>query len=248
MKKIRRNIDLIQINLNDSDGQFYFPENVDFRNRKIDNIMILGSLVGGEISPFDGKLLIDNSELSNFYVELVDDKKQVLQQNVNATNFWPYMNSPITVGSIISLKLSSLKYMGSSSIADTCILVYVSYDGEMLECDIPDRTNTIGISIPAGESIRVSDYVDEYFRRIGATIKGIEAQFDNPFYMDIRELSGKVARFVPSFMMDFINGNSSDAKHTQPLLLGDFDIDFKNTFIYPMIPGEVTNINLTFYY
>ena len=129
MWRLRNNIDLVQVNLNNNDGKFYIPENVDFRDKRINNVMLLGGDGNNYVSPFDGRTLVHNDELRNFYVEFVSDDKKVLFENVNGQFLKPYSNLKFAIDSVISLKLSSITYVGTENMDNKCLLLYVSYSG-----------------------------------------------------------------------------------------------------------------------
>lgn len=245
--KIHSNIDLVQINLG-SDNRYYLPESVDFSGKKINGLSILSARTGETtLSPFDARTLVDESELGNFYLELYNSDGKKIQQNLNAMNCNTRGNVRFYVDSIISLKLSNITYIGSTVFTDKCLLLYVSYDN-IISPDVEISNRQLSIKIITDKSsVKLSDYVDEYIRRIGARVKAIEAYFEvgNNFYLDLREDSGKVFRMVPGDLL-FANGLGL-GKKIQPMLVNDFNIDFKNSYLYNATTGEIT-VRLTLYF
>lgn len=246
--RLRNNIDLVQINLNNNDGKFYIPENVDFRDKRINNVMLLGSADVGEssVSPFDGRTLVRNDDLRNFYVEFVSDDKKVLFENVCGEFLQPYSNLKFAINSVISLKLSSITYAGTDNLTDKCILLYVSYSGG--ECDpiLPTNSITIRVTIPHGSNgVKLSDYVDEYIKQQNKFVKAIETDCDFDYYLTLQDRKNRLFRFVPSNMF---RSDYSLVRKKQALMLGNFDVDFKNSYIHPQQTVSDTHITLTLYY
>lgn len=245
--KIHSNIDLVQINLG-SDNRYYLPESVDFSGKKINGLSILSARTGETtLSPFDDRTLVDESELENFYLELYNESGKKIQQNLNALNCNTRGNVRFYADSIISLKLSNITYLGSTIFTDKCLLIYVSYDN-IFSNDVEISNRQLSIKIITDKtSVRLSEYVDEYIRRIGARVQAIEAYFDvgNTFYLDLRENGGKVFRMVSGDLF-FANGLGLGTKN-QPMLLNDFDIDFKNSYLHNSTTGTIT-VRLTLYF
>lgn len=260
MWKVRNNIDLVQINLDNADGKFYLPENVDFRDKIIEEIFIVadynrkglidGTFVGSGVvgrSPFDGRELATAEQFSNFYLELINDERKVFFDQVSALSCNAYQNAPFPINSKISLKLSNLRYTGNDDLTGKCVLLYVCYDSEFEEeaAELPQNSVSKIITIPAGtNSILLSGYIDDYIRRIGGRVKAIETDTTAPYYLDLATRNKRVFRMVASQLFD----SYKRASHSQPLLLGDFDVDFRNSRIYPAQTENATNILLTFYY
>lgn len=245
MWRLRNNIDLVQVNLNNNDGKFYIPENVDFRDKRINNVMLLGGNGNNYVSPFDGRTLVHNDELRNFYVEFVSDDKKVLFENVNGQFLKPYSNLKFAIDSVISLKLSSITYVGTDNMYNKCLLLYVSYSGS--ECDpiLPTNSVSVNLTIPRDSTgVKLSYYIDEYIKRQNKCVKAIETACDFDYYLTLQERKGRVFRFVPSQLF------RSDYTHrlNQPLMLGNFDVDFKNSYILPQQAENDTHITLTLYY
>lgn len=247
MWKLRKNIDLAQINLNNADGKFYLPENVDFRDKVIDEIIFVCDDKNiGARSPFDGRELVSGDELGNFYIELINDERKVFFEQVSAINCSAYQNAPLPINSKISLKLSNINYVGTQDVSAKCILLYVVYStAAATEDELPTNSVSKTITIPAGtSSVNLSDYIDDYIRRIGARVRAIEADTNAPFYLDLQTKNGNLFRMVASQIFD----TDKSKPHAQPLLLDEFDVDFKNSKIFPAQTETATNIVLTFYY
>lgn len=245
--RIYNNFDLVQINLG-SDNKYYLPESVDFAGKKINNIMILTARSGQTTgSPFDQRTLVDESELQNFYVELYNSDGVKIKQNLSALNLDIRTNAKYEIDSILSLKLSNINYVGSTTFVDKCILMYVSYL-EKKSDDIELSNRQLNITITTSDDVvKLSDYVDEYLRRIDAKVKAIEC-FYNPgvaFYLDLRVENDKVFRMIPGDLL-FSNGIGLGIKN-QPCFVNDLDIDFKNSYLYKAVAGSIT-VNISLYY
>lgn len=243
---LRNNIDLVQINLDNNTMSFFIPENVDFRDKKINNVMLLGGADDFANSPFDGRTLVNQDELKDFYVTLVSDDKQNLFRNVNGALLSPQSNVKFDINSVISLKLSSLQYFGGNDLSGKCVLFYVSYDGGTTDEQLPTNSVSVNITIPAGtKHVKLSDYIDNYIRRQNKKIKAIETHCTAHYYLLLQERGGRVFRYVPSNL--FVADYNTDGR-SQPLMIGDYDVEFQNSYIYPQENERKINIILTFYY
>ena len=200
--RLRHNIDLVQINLNNNDGKFYIPENVDFRDKRINNVMLLGSADVGEssVSPFDGRTLVVMT-IEQLYGRVLYRTIKVLFENVCGEVLQPYSNLKFAINSAVSLNYRQSHTQSTDNLTNKCILLYVSYSGG--ECDpiLPTNSITIRVTIPHGsKGVKLSDYVDEYIKQQNKFVKAIETDCDFDYYLTLQDRKHRVFRFVPSNM------------------------------------------------
>lgn len=254
--KVYQNLELIQLNLDATTSKFYLPENTNLQGKIINAISFYTAPAGMTLdSPFDGRELITNDKLENFYVEVVKDDRTILHSKVSAKLSDLTHSSRIAVDSKIDLNLTNLTYVGTlSDLTDKCILCYFTFE-DVIEGDYQPATNikAVTISTTASNS-RLSELIDDYIEAQGHTVKCIEALFDdtvadNYFYLDIRDKAGRAFRLVPGARLKLsdttpIGGNN----YYQKCYLADFNIDFKNSYIVRASSSNTLNCTLIFTY
>ncbi|MGM9818823.1 MAG: hypothetical protein ACI30B_07585 [Paludibacteraceae bacterium] len=243
MWQIKSNIDLLQLDFNSRGEDVFFPESVNFRGKKIDTITIVTAYSGFEKSPFDNRELLTADNLKNVYIDLYDKSGHIIAQNLNASTLSPYGVKTITINRELNLKLSAVRYVGTDY-DNKCCLVYVSYADKESDVDeLPLMSVAVDVRIAAGEKVKLSDYISDYFVHSGKKIKAIETWNTYPFYLDLRLNNNHVMRMLHSSLFDF----HSYGEHTQPFLVDDLDVDFRNSYIYNPTESDLTCI-LTLYY
>lgn len=244
MWTVRGNIDVVQLNIGINNPEAFFLESVDFRGKKINSITIVSDYSYlGVTSPFDNSQLITAAELKNLYVDLYDKDGNIIDQNVEAENFSPYFSRKINIDRELNLKLSCLRYTGYLS--NLCVLVYVSYSNKDSEVEeYPINSVAVNVNVSGNSSVKLSQYITDYFANSKKRIKAIETITNVPFYLDIKTFNNRVFRLVNSTLFDF---GSASGKHTQPFLVDDLDIDFRNSTIINPVAVEL-QCSITFYY
>lgn len=249
MTRIINNIEAVQINLSNQVDRFYLPDNVIFHGKKISSISILNNKGGNyySISPFGNGVPIDDTILKDFYIEVVKDNKEILHQNLAALSTSVCLSYRIAIDTSIDITLTNLTYRGSANLTGKCIILYITWDDEQVDLSVEPSKHGVSISpiIPSGESVRLSDYIDDYIQKQGFTIKGIEASISDVnkgYFLDLRSTDGRTLRYIPHTVL--INSLATGVDY---LHIDSFNIDFKNSYI---VSGKSSNvqINLTFYY
>jgi hypothetical protein len=242
MWKIRGNVDVVKFDIVRGVDEYFFPESVDFRDKKINNITVVFGREENEREPNGNGYLIDNVEAPNFYLDLYDEDGNIITQNLSVSKLNPYSPTPLSVNKKISLKLSCLRYMGEQT---GTILIYVSYSDKDAETnELPLNSINLSIPIEVEETKKLSDFISDYFVQSGKKIKAIASYSTFPFYLDITTFNGKVFRNIHK---DLIAFPESSETRIQPFLVDDLDIDFRNSTISNNT-NTVMTIDLTFYY
>lgn len=247
--KILRNIACVQINLDDNQTDFYFPDNVLFHDKVIDSVALYAAPAGVTVnSPFDGRQLVDHSLLDHFYLDIARGNKDILHQAVNGLTVDLCSNSSLYVGQTVDFTLSKVNWVdnGNNSISGKCLLAYITFHGiEVQDWVEPTKSVTVSITTTA-ERIKIADYLDEWIQRKQQYFRGVAAHYaqGNEFYLSLRETSGKVFEYVPAQYMKDNDGNIPVNNH--PIWF-DYDLDFKDSWIVNAMGGSIT-FDLTFYY
>ena len=242
MWKIRGNVDVVKFDIVRGVDEYYFPESVDFRDKKINNITVVFGREENEREPNGNGYLIDNVEAPNFYLDLYDENGNLITQNLSVSKLNPYSPTPLSVNKKISLKLSCLRYTGEET---GVVLVYFSYDDKEAETnELPLNSINLSIPIEVEETKKLSNFISDYFVRSGKKIKAIASYCPFPFYLDLTTFNGKVFRNIHK---DLISFPESSKTRIQPFFVDDLDIDFRNSTISSNTHTNMT-IDLTFYY
>lgn len=254
--KVYQNLELIQLNLDDSTSKFYLPENTNLQGKTINAISFFAAPHGIVLdSPFDGRQLIDADLLQNFYVEVVKDTKTILHSKVSAKLSDITCSSRISVDSKIDLNLTNLTYVGAlSDLSGSCILCYFTYD-DIVDNEYQPSTHIKAVNISNSDTnTRLSDVIDYYISALGDTVKCIEAEFDdtvadNHFYLDLRDTAGRTFRLVPGERIKIANSTPSGGNnYYQKCYLADYNIDFRNSYIVRASNSNTMNVTLIFTY
>lgn len=253
--KVFQNIEFVQVNFDAGSDKFYFPENTRLHGKVIDEISFYVAPAGKTInSPFDALQLLDASKLENLYVEIVKDSQTVLHTRVSALLSDITKSGRISVNSAINLNLCNLTYVGDiSDLQDKCILVYFTYETMTVdEYEPSNQQKAISINTSAAAT-RLSELIDYYIAAQGDTVKCIECQYiddaKNYFYLDVRDKGGRSFRIVPGQRMKIATSKPIGANNQyQKLYLADYNIDFKNSWIYRASTTGSMQVQLIFTY
>ena len=246
--KVFNNISVKQITFDGVTTDFYLSDNVYYRDKVISQIRFFAVPQGQTMTaPFEGASLIDESELKNFIVTFQKDNKQVLAQNFNMGNIGMRSNIYHTIDSKIDFNLSYITYLGNpASLSGKAVLMYVYWDVLDEDDEIAqDITSCVSFSVQTSNPVKISDYIDEWIRRDGKTVKAISCYGSDLFYVDLREQSGRVFEKVPSVRL-LENTGTGTFVAKRPMYLNDFDVDFKNSWIIPA--QSAIDVRILIYY
>ncbi len=244
--RVYKNIDTCLLTVAD-DNHLYFPKNVNFKGKKIDFIHIFA---GTGTAPNGTTSLVTESDLKNFYIDLYNDQKKRLFQNVITSQFYTENNFIIPVNSILDLDLSNISII-NNTFAGQVLQIVIVYDA--INTDEIELTNqNVVITIPYADfqnvtKLKLDTYIDQYFfatRKVTA----IEAKFNNDIcYLTFREKSGKIFKEVPNSIYN-INQYSISEKNRNILFLDNYDIDFKNSYVSFGSKTLNNDLQIIFYY
>lgn len=258
--KVYNNIEYLQVNFDGATDKVYFPINSKVVGRKVDTIHFLvngGNTplpTGDYNSPFDGTACVSFDEAKKMYYDLVNDDKEILQHNVPVIGELTDAMNHVPIDSIVDWELSSIRYVGDpADLAGKCLIIYVAYDTNISDDDVLNPMQSVTINIPAGDKIKIEDYIDDYIIASGSRIKKIVSR-NNPrkngivmpsAFFDLQDYDGRVLRMIPNKMLiGHLFLPMPISSNMQSMLLDDFNIDFSNSYAY----NVQEPINLTFYY
>ena len=246
--KVYNNIEFLQVNFDGATEKVYFPINSKVVGRKIDTIHFL---VGGGNSPFDGTPCVSQNDAAKMYYDLVNDQKEILHHNAPVIGELTTNMNHVPINSIVDWELSSITYAGDAAdLAGKCLMIYIAYDTTISDDDIIEPMQSVTITIPAGDKIKLEDYIDDYIIANGNKIKKIVSRFDifSPgitapvAFFDLQDFDGRVLRMIPNNML--VGNIFPGISNMQPLLLDNYNIDFSDSYAY----NVQQRIYLTFYF
>lgn len=243
------NIDIVQINTKQGTDEYYFPKNVNWRERKIDKIL-LALPDTTLLSPIDGQTnVLTKSQVSNLYFDLFSADDHQIARNLAYTNILSDNNHPLRIGECLSLNLSRL-YFTTTDIPTGCLLLYIYY-GTKESDEIPTtKSITVKVDLAANGRLSLQDIVDNYIHIQPNKVKGVMVwDRQNPCYLTLRnQRNDRVLNNVLSTLCaPPLQG--TDASNTQafPFRLDNIDIDMLNSFVQNATDSDIVQ-TITFNY
>lgn len=251
-----RNIDLVRIPIKAGVSEYYFPQNVDWANERIDRIAICMPEAGGYLDPVDGVTNVyseSNGDSHDAYVSLYNaDEKEVMHE-VYFDNLLSCNNHPVVVDNVLNLSLCRINFTQTPS-ADATLLVYVYWGSRVEEdYDMPNNSVTAVFPLAANTQITFQELINQYIHALPGRVKGItvwDAE-QTPIYMTLRD--HKLTYILQSVCAelarpaDYVFGNSAVVMQEHPLLLDNLDIDFDYSRIRNASANDI-DVKLTFYF
>lgn len=264
-----KNIDVVQINVKAGVKEYFFPQNVDWADKKIDKLVIYGSEFFSPelVSPIDGITpLISNELLSSTYLDIYDANGVQIGYNVSAKNIKHTCNHPIELNSVLSLQMSKIVFPKTPEV-DCCMLVYVFWGTTIKETDdLPNHNVTVGFPVGYGEEVTLASVIDTYIHSQSKKIKGMYMWSvpnrtifftlrDYNYRTIVKLLPGEMCR-PPMGVPDWAESESvvvqSQLVQVDPMYLDCADVDFENSFVFNsdfrVNPTKPVYITITFLY
>lgn len=246
------NISMIQINFDGVNADFYLFENTNFHGKVINEIRLYAAPSGIAVqSPFDGRQLLDESLLSNLYVNMVRDDKTVVSNGLNGKEIDMIANKSWPIDDRINFTMSFIRYNDPATLASTsgkCILVYVYYD--TVECDnsmadMPASGVTVEIETSA-QAVKLSDYITDYIGQQSQRVKALDAVTSSGghWFLSLRDIAGRTCEYLPDRRLQM---NDGTLPVQYPFAFDDYDVDFRNSWLYN-VGGGTLKVAINFYY
>lgn len=231
--EVVNNIDIVQINVKQGIDEYYLPKNVNWRERKIDKVLL--ALPDTDIvSPIDGIThVLKRSEVSNLYFDLFASDDHQITRNLYFEEMLSSNNHPVTINEVLSLNLSRLYFSQPMETAG-CLLLYVFYGTKQVDCSPAGESVTVRINLGANASVSLQEIVDTYIHIQPNKVKGIFVwNQDAPCYITLRNQENN--RVFNSILSTIFRApmSGTDAEKTQayPLRIDNIDIDMLNSYV-----------------
>lgn len=247
--KLYNNIDLVQFNIKQGVDEYYFPKNVNWRNRVVDKVVLVYAEAGTtQLSPIDGQTaLLDSSQIGSCYLDIYASDDTQIFRNMSVENFIYQQNHIPTIGKQLSLNLSRL-FFTDTPLVDGCLLMYVFYGTKDAEYYPAQKSVTVEFELPANGKVSLQDIMDNYILNQPETLKGIEF-WDGTFYLTLRDKDQTRSMndmhcylFRPQIL-----GNGTPETQLHEFRTDDLRIDFLNSFVQNALNG-IMQCRLTFNY
>lgn len=262
-----KNIDVVQINIKAGVKEYFFPQNVDWADKKIDKMIVYSSdPVISEKSPIDGVLpVLTTPQLQSVYFDLYNKENVQIAYNMSVLDILHTNNNPIEINSDLSLQMSKITFMDEPE-SDACLLVYVFWGTNVVDTDdVPNRNVTVQFELYDGQELPLSEVIDTYIHSQSKTLKGIYVWGGKEsaigLYLTLRDYNFKtVVKLLPGMFCRPPMGTTLESgTQTEKLesiqkdsmYLDCADIDFDNSFVYYSTPFDVeskTTFTITFLY
>lgn len=256
-----KNIDVVQINIKAGVKEYFFPQNVDWADQKIDKMIVYGCNPDtGEFSPIDGITpILDREQVGSAYFDLYDKSNSQIGYSISAVDILHTNNHPLEINSKISLQTSKLVFTKTPD--DGCMLIYVFWGTKIVDEDVPNHNVTFQFTLSPGQERKLSDIIDTYIHAQSRKLKGIYVWggygYWNFLYITLRDYNYKtVVKLLPAGMcrppmgVDPVKIYDTIAEQAQsiqvdPMYLDSADIDFDNSFVYYSSPEGSSDANIT---
>lgn len=258
--KLYKNIDLVQINVKAGVSEYFFPRNVDWSDKVIEKLVVYAPESGaGELSPIDFQnYIVDRDVYTNVYFDLYNAESVEIAHGLSAQSIVHTNNYPIEIREKLSLQLSRI-FFSKAPVQDGCILIYVFYDNTEAECDMPQKSVTVDVTVETGKDVWFKDFIDTYIYAQGKMLKGIDVWNvsgggSHDEFITLRDRNYRtVIKLLPVTMCRPQKAVPADftAEYTQvhPMYLDNVDIDFANSFIRKSGDNpDPVNLKITLYY
>lgn len=243
------NIDIVQINVKQGIDEYYFPKNVNWRDRKIDKVLL--ALSDRELlSPIDGITpVFMRSQISNLYFDFFAADDHQIARNLYYEDILSDNNHPVMLGEVLSLNLSRL-YFTKAPETNGCLLLYIFYGSKMVEDSLSTQSITVSVDLPANGKMSLQEIVDNYIHIQPKRVKGIIVwNQSEPSYLTLRNQSNdRVFNNVLSLLFrPPVAENSDDYPQAFPARVDDIDIDMLNSYVQNATKWEARQM-ITFNY
>lgn len=249
--KLYKNIDVVQINLQDGVTEYFLPKNVDWANKVIEKIVVYApGYQMLERSPITGVTPIADKEyIRNLYFDFYNENGETITYNLSLSSLIYTNNNVVEINSKISLQLSRIFAAGElSQDGGGCLLLYVYYGSKEIEdIEVPKQNVTVDFEINEGTEIPLSEIIDTYIHAQGNKLKGIcswgRRGLKSGLFLTLRNRNFEtIIKDFPLEMcqapMGAIYSKDSDSFYSKaervqahPFYLDNEDIDFANSTI-----------------
>lgn len=249
-----QNISLCQINVKQGQTEYYLPKNANWRDKRIEKIVIYAPDSVSMTSPVDGQTVLQKTDLSELYFDLYNEQGENVMHNIHAYQLLDINNYPPAIGQKLNFDLCRI-FFTSAPVSDSALMLYIFYNSTETLVDEATENVTVRFSLPAATKISFTDIIERYMYARSKGVRSIaiwngrQTYGYNTGYVTLRDITGKMAHEnIPTYFFRPINTPAgSDPILTRRIPLDAVELDFNNSFIYNSNPTTEDYI-ITFYY
>ena len=232
-----RNIDLLRIPIKAGIQEYYFPQNVDWADQKIDRIAVCIPQQAC-FDPMDGTTPVltmsDIPDMDMFFNVYSGEQKELLHA-VSVEQLLHTNNHPIYLNTKLDLSLCNF-YFKNAPASDYTLLIYVFHDTDFkLNYDLPENSVTLEFPLDADQEINLQQLITTYIHALPAKVKGVMFWNapTNPAYITLRDydLTYILQNIHSEMARPPMNGGTGPATQTDTMLFDNIDIDFQYSHI-----------------
>lgn len=242
-----KNVDLVQIPIEQGVTDYFMPSNVAWSNKKVDKLVFIGSGAGTTmVSPMDGVTPVFTA-LNTIYLSIYSADNTELMHDLLLTNLDAEANHPVAINSVLNLQVCRI-HINTTPTAAAVLLCYVFYDSVQSDnYELPKKSVTANFTLSAGEKRTFREIINTYIHALPAKVKCITS-WGTPggFYLTARD--HKLDKVFNSISDILLRPQTAAQAQVCPFFVDDLDIDFDYSFVQSADSTKDTDIILTFNY
>ena len=249
--RIYKNIDLVRIPIKSGVSEYFFPQNVAWADKKVDEVIVCAPTAAC-IDPVDGTTqVMTDTAISDCFFNLYAADDTELTHDMSFEQIAMQNNNRLEVRSKLNLSLSKL-YFTSAPVGNYTLLIYVAYDSKEVEdYDVPTRSRTVVFPMAANEEISLRYIMSTYIHNIPEKLRGLMVWNADtvPAYLTLRdyELTYNIRELHTEMCRPDMNGGNAELSQAQPMWFNNLNIDFDYSHIRNAQNAAVTQ-TITFLY
>ena len=229
-----RNIDLVRIPVKAGISEYYFPQNVDWADCKVDKILACIPQTAC-VDPMDGTTsVLTQGDYADIYFNIYSADQHELLHAVSAEQLAHINNHPILINSKLDLSLCNV-YFTTAPASDYTLLLYVYHDNRVADVELPRRSITLDFELAAHQDINLQDIITTYIHALPAKVKGIIfwSAISAPAYITLRDYEETyiLQNLHSELARSQMNGGYAQTSQVVPMLFDNIDIDFQYSHI-----------------
>lgn len=251
--ELRRNIELVQINIVAGEQEYYLPKNVAWNGEVLQQLVVCTPETAC-YSPIDGITpVMQRSEINDVYFQLYDIDGNEIVHDLHCDQLLHTNNNPVRIDKVLNLSLSRIRF-AQAPVADRVLLLYAIYGSDWTEnFEQPKQSVTVHFPLGAGKEISFRELINLYIHALPNRVKSITFHdaINNPAFLLMRDhaLSYSISNMHCEMARPQIVAGATTAEDVQvhTLYVDDLDIDFDYSRIYnPTASDNVQNITFEY--
>lgn len=239
MKNIIQNFDLLYLHYNGEDNIIYFPKDLIFQSREIEQLFVFNN--NNFKSSYRGADVIGSDLLKYIFLNLKNINKEDIFSNLSALLLSPTNNQEFIIKRVLNYDESNIR-VGNNTLAYTNAVIPfgVVYTTQMKQPLItPNFSYKSVVEFGTKKILSFKELQLQFLKK--QKVKRITAVGDSKCLISLRDANGKTINQLPlSMLVPFST--------SEDLYFDSLKLDPDNCFIEYVGPEQNPNVELTFYY